>query len=129
MLKRDAVFFAVGGVGYGLIEILWRGHTHPTMLLAGGLCFVMFSRIAESFASAPLICKAVMCAAAVTCVELAFGLVFNVILGLGVWDYSDEPYNFMGQICPTFAAMWCALGAVFIPIAEAMNRRLRTTEL
>ena len=32
--------FAFGGVVYNVIELLYRGHTHWTMFILGGLCFV-----------------------------------------------------------------------------------------
>ena len=45
----------------------------------------------------------------ITAVEFVFGVIFNIWLGLNVWDYSDEPLNFLGQICPGFVLMWMAL--------------------
>ena len=27
-------------------------------------------------------------------------------LGLGVWDYSNQPGNVLGQICPAFGLLW-----------------------
>ncbi len=122
-LKRYAAFFIIGGVGYALIELLWRGRTHWTMVIAGGICFMMFSFIAEAFREKPLVYKAALSAVSVTVVELVFGVVFNVILGMHVWDYSGVPFNFLGQICPRFTLMWGALALVFIPIAEALNKR------
>ena len=68
--KRYAVFFIIGAVGYGLIEIWWRGYTHWSMLIAGGICFSLFSKIAEKMKRIPLIVKAIVCALAVTAVEL-----------------------------------------------------------
>ena len=35
----------------------------------------------------------------ITCAEFLTGLVVNRALGLGVWDYSKQPHNLMGQIC------------------------------
>lgn len=123
ILWRDAVFFTVGGVGYAVIEILWRGHTHWTMVIAGGVCFLLFSRIAEKFKGYPLVIKAMISALGVTLVELAFGIVFNIIFGMGVWDYSSEWLNLFGQICPLFSLMWVLLSLAFVPIAEMLNKR------
>ena len=69
----------------------------------------------------PLWLQALACAALVTAAELAAGLILNVWLGLGVWDYSDLPGNFMGQICPQFAAIWFGLCLVFIPAFDWMR--------
>jgi len=37
----------------------------------------------------------------------------NMRLGWGVWDYSEMPGNVLGQICPTFSAIWFVLCLVF----------------
>lgn len=123
--KKKVIFFAIGSVGYGLIEVLWRGHTHWSMLIAGGICFVFFSSIAKSFKKKPLIFKALLCSVAVTVVELVFGIIFNLILKMNVWDYSNMPFNFQGQICPLFTLIWGALGFVFIPLANKLNEMLK----
>ena len=120
-LEKRAVLFTIGGAGYGIIEILWRGRTHWTMIIAGGICFIIFSRVAERFKTRPLVFKASLCALGVTAVELLFGVVFNIIFGMGVWDYSDQPLNFLGQICPLYTLLWAALSLVFVPVAELLG--------
>ena len=121
-VKRYALFFFIGAAGYAAIEIIWRGRTHWSMALAGGLCFILFSLVAEGFAEWPLVVKAVLCAVGVTAVELVFGLVFNVMLGMNVWDYSHIPLNLMGQICPLFSLLWVGLALIFLPFADALNK-------
>ena len=124
-IKRYAVFFIIGAGGYGLLEIIWRGYTHWSMLIAGGICFALFSIIAEKLKRVPLPIKAVICALIVTAVELVFGMIFNMALKMNVWDYSGMEYNFKGQICLFFSAMWGVLGLIFIPIADFLNRKLK----
>lgn len=124
-LKKDAVFFAIGGAGYAIIELLWRGHTHWTMIIAGGICFIIFSRIAENLKDKPLIFKAALCALGVTAIELIFGVVFNLIFRMDVWDYSKLPFNFLGQICPLFTVLWGVLGLFFLPIADMINKMIQ----
>ena len=43
---------------------------------------------------------------AITCIELIAGIVVNIILGWNVWDYSDIPFNFKGQICLFYSLLW-----------------------
>ncbi len=124
VLWQDAVFFSIGGVGYAVIEILWRGHTHWTMVIAGGVCFILFSRVADELKSSPLVIKALVSAFGVTLVELIFGIVFNIIFRMGVWDYSREKFNLFGQICPLFSFFWILLSLLFIPIADALNKKM-----
>lgn len=109
--------FTFGGLAYGLLEIFWRGETHISMFLVGGLCFLIISVIDTSdLFGGSLILQAPLCALCVTAIELASGIWVNRVLGLGVWDYSDVPLNFMGQICLPFSAIWLGLS---IPAALA----------
>lgn len=118
------MFFTSGGIGYGVIELLWRGRTHWTMVLAGGVCFVMLSKIADKYKKKKLLFKASLCALGITCVELAFGVLFNLILKMEIWDYSSLPLNLFGQICPLYTLFWGILGCAIIPLAECINKRL-----
>ena len=123
-MKSDTAIFIIGGVGYGIIEILWRRHTHPTMILAGGISFLLFSKIAKRYREKPLVFKAALCALGVTAVELVFGLVFNMIFKMHVWDYSNRPFNLFGQICPEFTLAWAALAMLFVPLADLINKKV-----
>ncbi|MBQ7337900.1 MAG: hypothetical protein IJW40_11940 [Clostridia bacterium] len=124
---KYAVFFIIGGLGYALLELSWRGRTHWTMVLAGGICFVIFSLISERFSRRGLLFKSLLCAVSITAVEFIFGLICNVQLHMNVWDYSEVPYNLMGQICPPFFALWWLLGLLFLPLADMLNRKMKKT--
>ena len=123
-IKKNTVFFTAGGMGYGAIELLYRGRTHWTMVLAGGICFIIISKIADKYKKKRLVFKASLCALGITCVEFAFGVLFNLILKLNVWDYSASPLNFLGQICPAYTLLWGILSCAVIPLAEYVNKRL-----
>lgn len=122
--KRLSMLFTVGGVGYAFIEILWRGRTHWSMCIAGGLCFIVFSEVSKRMRDKPLVLKAFICALFVTLIELAFGLIFNMLLGMRVWDYSGMLLNLWGQICPAFSVVWVWLAIAFIPLADRLNKRV-----
>ena len=115
--RKCIVLFTIGGIGYAFVEIMWRGRTHWSMVIAGGVCFVIFELIARSLRPLPLIIKAFIGAISVTLVELLFGIIFNLMLGMNVWDYSGEWCNLFGQICPLFSLLWVALALPFIPCA------------
>lgn len=116
--------FSIGAVGYGLIEILWRGYTHPSMLTAGGLCFLFFGTVCEKLKKTSLIIKGVIGGAFITSVELIFGIIFNVILKKNVWDYSRMPFNIGGQVCAGYSFLWMLLSIIFIPFAGLVTRKL-----
>lgn len=113
MMMRHNVFlkylllFFFGGFCYGAIEIISRGFSHISMFVAGGLCFIGIGLINEIFPKdLALTSQMLLSAAIVTVIELITGLIVNVWLGLGVWDYSAQPYNLYGQICLLFSLLW-----------------------
>ena len=121
-IKKYALLFILGAVGYASIEIIWRGRTHWSMMIAGGLCFILFSMVAEALRGRSILLKAVTCAVGVTAIEFIFGVVFNIWLGMDVWDYSHVPFNIMGQICPMFSLLWVGIAIAFLPLADAINK-------
>ena len=125
MKKETLILFPIGALGYGLIEILWRGHTHPSMPFAGGICFTIFGKIGEKLKNANPFKKAVIGSVIITFIELVFGVIFNIILKKNVWDYSKMPFNFKGQICLLYSFFWGVLSVVFIPFASALKGRLQ----
>lgn len=122
--KKYGLCFALGAVGYAAIEVIWRGYTHWSMMIAGGVCFIIFSLVAERMRDKNILIKAVVCALGVTGVEFLFGVVFNLWLKMGVWDYSAMPFNILGQICPLFTILWVGIAIAFLPLAEVINREL-----
>jgi len=99
--------FVGGGLAYGAIEILWRGNTHLSMLIAGGVGLIILVYISKSRYTLPI--QSLFGAMAITTVELVFGCVVNLWMGLNVWDYSSRPLNLWGQICYEFFFLWYLL--------------------
>lgn len=116
--------FIFGGLFYGLIEIAFRGFTHWSMLIAGGICCIILYLIAARTAW-PLWQKCILGGMAITTVEFIVGIIVNVALGWSVWDYSNIPMNFMGQICPLFSLIWTALSVPAIFIFSAADKFVR----
>ena len=83
--------FLLGAVGYPLLELCWRGRTHPTMSLVG--CGI------------------------ITGVEAAVGLIWN--RDHRIWDYRNMPGNWRGQVCVPYALLWAALSAATVALLNA----------
>lgn len=113
---------AIGGLTYMGIEILWRGHTHWTMGVLGGVCFALIGLLDEVQDHPPMLLQMVQGAAIVTALELLVGLVVNRWLGWDVWDYSDMPGNLWGQVCPQFAAAWLLLSWAAVKLENLMHK-------
>ena len=110
MMKRTfAVLFAVGGVAYVMIELLYRGYSHISMFFAGGLSAALIHlccNVCRPFCRWCVWVKCAIGSAIITVIELCTGLIVNVGLGLDVWDYSALPFNFKGQICLRLSVCW-----------------------
>lgn len=107
-----ALIFTFGGIFYGLIEIIYRGRTHYSMVIAGGICFAVIVAIDNRFSGKiSLFTISIMSSAAITVVELLFGIIFNIWLKMNVWDYSAAPLNLLGQVCLPFSLAWIAVSA------------------
>lgn len=39
--REYAFVYLFGGIMYGLMEVIWRGHTHWTMTLTGGTALLI----------------------------------------------------------------------------------------
>lgn len=113
------VLFIVGGVLYNVIEMLFRGWTHWTMLLLGGACFICLGLINELIPwRMPLWQQVLIGVAIITYFELMTGCVVNLWLGWGIWDYSSMRGNFLGQICPQFMLLWAPVSLAGIVLDD-----------
>ncbi len=122
--KTNLVIFSIGACGYGLLEILWRGYTHWSMLTAGGIAFLGLSRIANGLKNVGIFVKSILGGALITAIEYVFGIIFNVVLKRNVWDYSKLPLNIGGQICALYSAIWVLISLIGIPLSGKLCRSL-----
>ena len=109
------ILFLIGGFIYVAIELGFRGHSHWTMFLLGGLCFILIGGLNNYIPwEMSIIKQGVIGALIVTSLEFIFGLVLNLYLNLGIWDYSNMSFNILGQICLPFSIAWFFLSLVAI---------------
>ena len=106
-MLESFLLFLMGGGAYVSLEILWRGTSHWSMFLAGGVCLCLLSALARS--RLPLWTAALAGAGGVTALELAVGAVCRYALQCPVWDYSREWGNLAGLICPRYSLYWLFL--------------------
>ena len=61
ILGKYLFLFGIGGFIYALIEIMFRGHTHWTMMILGGICFIAIGLINEFLSwDIPLIAQGII---------------------------------------------------------------------
>lgn len=92
------------------------------MGLVGGLCFVLVGLINEFMSwNIPLWLQGIIGASIITVLEFISGLILNVLLGLGIWDYSKMPFNLMGQICLPFSIAWVGLSILALILDDYLR--------
>lgn len=107
------MLFLWGGVSYLLVELLWRGRTHWTMFIVGGLCFILIGALNDEFTfEMSLIRQMAISAVMITIIEYLAGLLINP--DHLIWDYSNVPFNIMGQVCLPYSILWFFLSAIAI---------------
>lgn len=113
-LSEYLFLWAVGGCLYYSFEIIFRGFSHWTMFVLGGIClqFFTFQGISVQWED-PLWRQILRCIIFVTSMEFITGIIVNKWMHLAVWDYSRMPFQLFGQICLPFMIIFsglCALG-------------------
>lgn len=121
-LCKYAALYSVGGAAYVVLELLWRGRSHVSMFLAGGLCFVLLGFLNRAEPRLPLWLRLPAGALVITMVELAAGLIVN--RQYAVWDYRNQWGNFCGQICPAFFLIWIPVSALAMAAYELLEPQL-----
>lgn len=114
--------FLIGGIIYYLMELVWRGHSHWTMIVVGGICFILCGILNEVFSWDMLIWKQMLiCSVSITIVEFISGYILNILLRLNVWDYNDMPFNILGQICLPFTVLWFWISIIAIIFDDCLR--------
>ena len=119
---RPLILMVFGGLTYMGIEMLFRGRTHWTMFIVGGICFYLVGLINEAIPwEMPLWQQCLIGACIITGIEFVSGCIINLMLGWHVWDYSALPFNVLGQICLPFSAAWFVISATAIVMDDYLR--------
>ena len=121
-LLKLPFLFGVGGTVYYLMEIIWRGYSHWSMFALSGVCFIIIDLLNQTWKNIrSLIFLIILCTLIITVLEFVTGLIVNLWLGLGVWDYSNMPFNLMGQICLFFSLLWLLVTCIAILVDNLLR--------
>lgn len=123
-VKEYAMVFATGGIGYTLVELLWRGYSHWTMTLTGGACLTFIYINEKVHGYAPVWKKCLAGSLFISTSELVVGFFVNIVLKWNVWDYSKQFFNLFGQVCPLYSGLWFLLCFPVIYLCRFMNNIL-----
>lgn len=120
--EKYIFLFLIGGFGYGGIEVFFRGFTHWSMIITGGTALVLLTLIYNETPSLPIWIKSVFGTITITLLELSVGIIINRIFSFGVWDYTDLPVNFLGQISLRFSLCWYAMSFFCFSFIKAFQK-------
>lgn len=126
-IKRAIPVLAIMGCIYLNLELIMRaigfelngclpikpislcGWTSLWMFPIGGLCGLFVGVLNERGRKLKLIIQALIGTLGIYSIELISGLICNVWLGFGIWDYSHLPLNIMGQVTLLYFPVWFLL--------------------
>ena len=119
---KQAILFYLGGCAYMGLELLWRGYSHGSMFVAGGICFLLIGHLNHVHPRLPLPLRTLAGAGIVTMVELGIGLLVN--RNFEVWDYRNRAGNFRGQICPMLTLLWIPVSLMALFLHKLLLQRM-----
>ena len=122
-IARQMALFALGGIAYVGLEFLWRGRSHISMFLSGGVCFMLLGALAKMKKRLCLPVRALLGALTITAVELLAGAIVNRTYR--VWDYRALPFNFCGQICLFYSLLWLPVGMLGMWLYQKAEKLLQ----
>ena len=109
------ILYTIGALVYVGIELGFRGYSHWTMAILGGICFVILGGLNEFLPWDLAFWKqCIIGTIIITILEFITGCIVNLWLGWNVWDYSAIPLNLLGQVCLPFSIAWMFLSGVAI---------------
>ena len=119
---RGCILFYIGGTAYMILEFLWRGRSHGSMFLLGGLCFLLVGGGASKFQGIPIPVRPLLGAGVITGLELITGWLVNQ--DHKIWDYRDQLFQFQGQICLAFSLLWVPVSLMAMELYAVTQKKL-----
>ena len=109
------LIWLVGGCLYYTFEVVFRGFSHWSMFVLGGICmcFCAWQGSVREWRD-PMWMQMLRCMVFITSCEFITGIIVNKWMGWHVWDYTDQPFQIMGQICLPFTVIFSGLCAAGI---------------
>lgn len=116
---KHLFLFILGGFTYFYMEIAFRGYSHYSMILCAGLAFILCGSLRKLFKNKiSFVSQMILSCLIITILEFITGYIVNIRFQMNVWDYSNLPYNFMGQVCLFYSLLWLCLSILCILIYD-----------
>lgn len=125
---NNLIIWLTGAIAYFYMEIAFRGFSHYSMFILGGLCFLTVGFIGKRILNETnSVIRAVLRimilgTLIITSLEYITGIIVNVYLHLDVWNYSTMKMNIQGQICIAYSALWALLSLPIVYLNGVIRR-------
>ncbi len=119
---NNIIILSLGAILYPLIEIIYRGYSHISMMIVGAIAFFFVYHINITLNIKSPIFRALFSAFCIVLVELGSGIIINRYLNLNVWDYSGQRFSFLNQICLKYAILWFLLSLIADKFCRVISR-------
>lgn len=125
-IYKDLILIFIMGCLYMVLEGLWRGWTHISMLVVGGTAAFLIGRLNQhtSFYDRKMWQECLIGTIIILVLEFISGMILNVWLRLDIWDYSNMWGNLYGQICIPYAVLWFLLVPLNVFVDDYLRYRL-----
>ena len=129
--SENLFLWALGGSLYYGFEVFFRGFSHWSMFVLGGICLLFCAKQGLWTGwREPLWKQVLWCTIFVTAAEFITGMIVNQWLGWNVWDYTGRKWQLFGQICLPFTIIFsalCVIGNSALRVSSLLVIRGRKT--
>lgn len=125
---ENLILWLTGGLLYFYLEIAYRSYSHYSMIICGGLCFLVVGTAGDYILKnkKPLITSIVLImffgTLIITTLEFITGIIVNIKFDMGVWDYSSLKFNVYGQICLGYTLLWALLSLLCVYFIDIIKK-------
>lgn len=92
------------------------------MLVLAGFLFIVIGRLNEKWEwDSSFLLQVGIATVIATIAEFLTGCIVNLWLKWDIWDYSNVPFNLLGQICLPYTVLWIFLSAFAIVIDDVIR--------
>ncbi|SMC17125.1 Putative ABC-transporter type IV [Clostridium acidisoli DSM 12555] len=125
-IYKDLILIFIMGALYMVLEGLWRGWAHISMLVVGGLSAFLIGRLNEhpAFYDKKMWQECLIGTVIILVLEFTSGMILNVWLHLDIWDYSNTWGNLYGQVCIPYAVLWFLLVPLNVYVDDYLRYKL-----
>ena len=122
------ILWLTGGLLYFYLEIAYRSYSHYSMIICGGLCFLVVGTAGDYILKnkKPLITSIILImffgTLIITTLEFITGIIVNIKFDMGVWDYSSLKFNVYGQNCLGYTLLWALLSLLCVYFIDIIKK-------